>query len=110
MAPKTSLGITATEFGNPLPSSGLAANQTAATPPNNEGRREPRDEDCCQWKLSERSYLAQSDRTVICDERWLSAYILLRRVREDGDCFDEIVDTRTEEILSRRPAPCTCPD
>lgn len=49
------------------------------------------------------------NRTILC-QRWLDNYTLFRRVliSVDGStiCFDEIVDTRTNTILSQTPAPC----
>jgi hypothetical protein len=48
-------------------------------------------------------YLAQS---IIC-QRQIGPYTMLRRVRlPNGSCFDEIIDTRTGQILQRNPAPC----
>jgi hypothetical protein len=48
-------------------------------------------------------YLAQS---IIC-QRQIGPYTLLRRVSfPNGGCFDQIVDTRSGQILQSNPAPC----
>jgi hypothetical protein len=103
MVPQTSLGITATNFNNYPAASGLTANQITIASSSSERSRAPQAESRCQLKPGESSYLAQGDRIILC-QRWLSTYILLRRVQEEsGECFDEIVDTRAESILSREP-------
>lgn len=104
MVPQTSLGITATSFFDHPSSAGLTANQTTNASSSSERSRAPQAESCCQLKPRESSYLAQA-RRILC-QRWLRPYILLRRVRVTGGCFDEIVDTRTGRILSSKPAPC----
>lgn len=55
--------------------------------------------------LNENARLAQAP-DVLC-QRWVKEGILLRRVRDqNGQCFDEIINTYKGTIISREPAPC----
>ncbi len=99
MIPKISLGITNINWNNYQPSSDLATTHKTDTSPN------PKSSDNhCQPKSDEPIYLAQS---VIC-QRELGPNILLRRLSyPNGSCVDEIVNTRTGNVLQRNPAPCS---
>lgn len=102
MVPQTSLGIAAVDSNNCPPSAELTANQTADPSPSGGNSCIPQAESRCQLQPNASSYLAQA---ILC-QRWLSPYILLRRVQASGGCFDEIVDTQTGRTLSRQSAPC----
>jgi hypothetical protein len=43
---------------------------------------------------------------VLC-QRWLPNRFIKRRVQlASGNCFDEIINPRTGEVLQRQKAPC----
>jgi len=49
--------------------------------------------------------VAQSQKQVIC-QRWVGNGRLLRRIRDAGMCYDEIINTYTGKVEERKPAEC----
>lgn len=107
LVPKTGMAIPTSDWNSHVPAPALAINSPEDTPLNREDSRAVQVESDCQWQIQEIKYVAQSRGTVICQRR-LNNSTLLRRLRVASGCVDEIVNTQGQ-ILSRRPAPCTCP-
>ena len=50
-------------------------------------------------------YAAQPAYTILC-QRWIGKGLLLMRVHTYQGCFDRVVDTFNNVLVSNRPAPC----